>query len=364
MTLHYINEQTTNLADLVSKINTWCTTTLGWNADRHVPASGEWAISKAAEGTNTDDIQVAFRWDTSGPNRLAVYQYNHASGAGNYNAANTPGNQSNDSGNGMDTGTDGTSTGQIGDGRHVTISDSPIQYWGFAQTGVGLEQYVYIVIETSTDVYTHFGFGELVKFNDWVGGAFAYGSRVQGVFTTGGHNQPGTSVLLDGYAQNGTSGNPNDMRQWCATIHSEGLSGQAGNSEWGVCGGGGLTQTGSTTTDLGDDRAGNDRMHWVGGYRANQIARSWGWSPGSPAAGFVPSYPIMVWYRDRYVNTTEIWGPMGVMPNVQGVMLENYAPEDEVTIGSQVWKLFPTRKRTTANEASGTRFQGMMYRKS
>ena len=80
------NELTSSLADLVSKLNTFLTTGGGgnpaWTADRHVPASGEFAISKAALGTNTNDIQVAFQWDTATPDNLGVYQYNHASGAG------------------------------------------------------------------------------------------------------------------------------------------------------------------------------------------------------------------------------------------------------------------------------------------
>ena len=56
------NQTTSSVADLIAKLNTFLTTGGGgnpaWTADRHVPGSGEWAISKAALGTNTADIPV------------------------------------------------------------------------------------------------------------------------------------------------------------------------------------------------------------------------------------------------------------------------------------------------------------------
>ena len=128
----FINETTTDLADLIAKLNTFLTTGGGgnpaWTADRHVPASGEWAISKAALGSNTNDIQVAFQWDTATPSAVGVYQYNHASGAGNYNTGRAgPWDQDGDSGNGFA----GTSNASLSGERFMSIGNAPVQYWAF-----------------------------------------------------------------------------------------------------------------------------------------------------------------------------------------------------------------------------------------
>jgi hypothetical protein len=225
----FINETVSSVADLISKLNTFLTTAGGgnpaWTADRHVPASGEWAISKAALGTNTNDIQVAFQWDTASPRHLAIYQYDHASGAGNYNAGRAgPWDQDNDSGNGAAS----TSDAAIDDSRNVDLTDGgsgPLQYWAFV-TVSGVEA-VHIVVQTTPSKYVHFGFGELQKFNDWNGGAYAYGMRMQGTATSSTAVQTGSTHLIDGLAIDGIAPNPtNGMELFMATIQCDGLPSQ------------------------------------------------------------------------------------------------------------------------------------------
>lgn len=368
MTLHYINEQTSSLADLMTKLATFVTSTAGWTGEAITGATngvntstGEGAFSKAAQGTNTNDIQVAFQWDTTDPDHLAVYQYNHASGAGNYdNTRAGPWDQDGDSGNGHA----GTADADIDDDRHVRITDTPIQYWAFAQSGASLEQYVYVVVEYDADRFNHFGFGEVQKFNDWDGGAFAYGQRHQGSFNNSQAVLSGSTALLDGLAADGGFPLPNNMEEFVATLQIENLPQQVANGMWAVVMGG------QSSANLGTDRQSNDgvssdtdRAHFVGGFRANEIARSYGNLVPSPLSGYVPAYPIMIWYWHRSPST--VYGPMGVQPNVRGIAITNFAAGDEITVGSEVWKVFPTRWRSDSTSTFGTsRHQGIAYRKS
>lgn len=358
----FINETTSSVADLISKLNTFLTTAGGgnpaWTADRHVPASGEWAISKAALGTNTTDIQVAFQWDTAAPRHLGIYQYDHASGAGNYNIARAgPWDQDNDSGNGFA----GTTDASLDNERSIDLAgDTPLQYWAFVT--VSPVEAVHIVVQTSAVNYVHFGFGELLKFNDWNGGAYAYGMRMQGVFSTQTAVQPGSTHLLDGHAQDGGAPNPtNAMELFMATIRCDGLPQQLAAGLWAIVGGG--------QADTGLDRQSNGggvdtaRTNFAGGYRANQFATDFGQALPSPDAGFVPGYPIAPFYWHQSPST--IYGPMGIMVDVRGVNIKNFAPEEEFLVGSDTWVVFPSRQKSDITTTVGaTVHQGIMYKKN
>jgi hypothetical protein len=48
--MSYINESTSSMADLVSKLNTFLSGTPGWTSDQHDAANGKWAMSKTGTG--------------------------------------------------------------------------------------------------------------------------------------------------------------------------------------------------------------------------------------------------------------------------------------------------------------------------
>ncbi len=301
----FINEQVSSMADFWTKLAAFLTTSgagnPNWTGEAVTGATngvntstGVAAFSQAAVQTNTNDIQVAFQWDTTSPRVVGCYQYDHASGGGNYdNTRAGPWDQDNDSGGGFA----GTADASLDDWRFANISNTPIQYWAFC--GRSPQVYAHIVVEEQADRYTHFGFGELDKFNDWEGGAYCYGQRHQGQFTGSQAVQTGSTALLDGLCQDGGTPNPtNNMERFMATVRIENLPGQVANGKWAICAG--------NQVDRGNDRQSNDgvssdtlRMNFFGGFRANQIARSWGWSLPSPTRGFVGAYPITCMYFDR-----------------------------------------------------------------
>jgi len=346
----FINETVSSMADFISKLNTFLTTAgagnADWNADRHVPGSGEFAVSRT--GTNVD-IQVAFQWDTGTPFRLGIYQYNDPAGAGNYDAGRAgPWDQDGDSGSGFA----GTADASLFNERHVPITNTPLQYWAFTSTSP--LTYAHMVVQITALEYVSFGFGELDKFNDWDGGAYAYGHRLN--FSASNFAvQGGSTHLLDGLCQATSPA----MQLLCATILCENLPSQVANGMWAVVMG--------NQTVLGSDRQSNDggssdtaRTLFPGGYRANEIAQAFGSIGVSPTAGFVPGYPIPLLYHD--LGTDEIYGPMGIMPDVRGINVDQFTPGQEITIGGDTWVAFPSFSIGSGSGKSGN--QGMIYKKN
>lgn len=313
----------TNIADLFSRLNTFATAA-GWTVNHS--AADRLFLTKST-------VSVAFRWSTTSPTCAAIYQHTAF-----VNSATDPGNHTNDSGQGAISGTDAT----LLTGRHVVLPNTSARYWFFANGDS-----VHAVVETAPLRVTHFGFGMLTKKGTWTGGAYAYGSR----FDAGGPISVGHSVLLDGLAGLGTEA---AVRPFVGTVHVEGMPGQAGAGRWGLAWGGTIATTST-------DRAGNAREMLQGGFRGGPLARQFSRFGGAVNTGAIVLYSIGVWLNSRAVAAR--WHELGHMPDVRGVNLKNFTVADEVTIGGDVWVLFPTRFKTSVSPTSSSKNQGIAYRK-
>lgn len=307
--------------------------------------NGQWAVSKAG-AAGTDTIQIAGKWNTSSPDYLALYQYFDSAGVGNYNDGVEPGLQTNDSGNGYNGGT--YTNANLDNERYVRIGNTPIRYWVF--TG---DIYVYVVVETSANTFVHFGFGQLDKFNDWTGGEFLYGHRIP---ATGSHvTSADTSWLLDGFL-NGTGD-----QLFAATVHIEGMTDSPASGKWGVS-----MVDGQGASVLGQDTAGIDRIHIIGGFRCGSHARFFGTQPGATSSGLVPSYPLVIYHIDRDISGTSTftnsWAPLGAMPEVRGVSVQNYEAGDTIVIGSDTWYVFPMSTKYVSTIIGTSGYVGVMYK--
>ena len=306
---------------------------------------GEFAISIGALGVNTDDIQVACGWDTGSPDSIGIYQYNHASGAGNYNTGRAgPWDQDNDSGNGAASTTNAT----IAADRHAQIGNAPVRYWAFAsETPV---KYLHIVVESTADNFRHFGFGEIRKFQAWTGGAYAYGWRHPVNSGLNMSTQITATYLLDGYFSN------TNNEEFLPTIHCESLPDQPAGGMFGVIAG--------NQSTLGQDRQSNgggtntDRVLFQGGLRAGVVAQQMGNLKITPATGFTPGYPLPLFYT----RSGEWYGPMGVMDGVRGVNIDQFVPGEQITVGGDTWVVFPLKRKSGDNDSGGTGNSGVMYR--
>lgn len=314
----------TDLADLISKLFTFATAN-GWTQDQLSTGTGKAAMHRG-------DIWVSFRWNTSTPLVLGIYQ------ALGYTGGNDPGTHPDDSGNGAVSGTNGAIINE----RCVNdIGNGAFPSYHFFED----DFYLHVVVEISTGIFRHFGFGTLEKFGDWDGGEYAYGQ-----FQSSGSTQinRGHTALLDGLVSDG-GGEP---RERDATLHVEGLPGMGGSSKWGV--------VSSDLSTPSDDTGSNDRVIIKGGFRGGLIARQFGFFTAGPSSGLIPMYPIGVSYFNPGTNFLYF---LGFQPAVRGVSIRDMAAGDEVTIGSDVWVFFPLSQRNPTTGGQSTQFSGIAYLK-
>lgn len=324
--MSYQNGTATNLSDLVSQLMTFATGTPGWTQDQLSTGTGQAAMHKG-------NVYVSFRWATSSPTALGIYQ------ALGYTGGQQPGNHPNDSGNGAVSGTDST----IKTGRCVNDigNGSFPNYWFFTDTTS--QSYIHVVVEISTGIFRHFGFGNLDKIGDWTGGEYCYGN-----FWNSGGNMLDTTTccLLDGnHRDTGNQGRS-------STMHVESLTGEGGSSKW--------MEIGGRLTAASNDRAGNAKVIGFGGYRDSPIPASLGGFPAGTTSGLIPTYPIAVWYYN--LSATDMY-LMGFMKDVRGVNLRFVTERTEVTIGSDTWTFFPLSQRTTTVTTTYSQYSGIAYRK-
>ena len=71
-------------------------------------------------------------------------------------------------------------------------------------------------------------------------------------------------------------------------------------------------------------------------------------------------YPLAIFARD-FANDFCFF--MGNIPDIRGIDIFNFAPAQEVTIGSDVWILFPQVRRTEDNIVGRTYYAGIAYKK-
>ena len=324
----YETGSATGIQDLLSKLFTFATglSTTPWTQD-------EFNTTNRYATLHLGDCYVSFRWDNSTMEQCALFQSLGFSGPNV-----TPENHTDDSGN-------GSTTSPATTGRRIDFvtSGALVAYYFFA--GEGSEPYIHVVVEWASNQFVHFGFGNLVKLNDWTGGEYCYGYQWNETST---YIDSPTSVQHSAGMDDGsTSGTQ-------ATLHCEGLDNQDGSSKWGV-----LTSLASP----GNDRGGNPRIQLRGGARGNLWGYIFGWIPTSQLNAYKPLIPIDVIYVDQ-AGTTDAWRWLGYQPDVAIVNMKNLAVGQEITIGSDTWKVFPwNRKQYTIANVRESWNAGWAYKK-
>jgi len=340
--MSYINETCSSLADFVSKLNTFLSGTPGWTT-HHNAGAGEFAARKSGSGY---DVGFAAQWSTAAPNNLGIYHF-----LGAYNNGVAPYQQADDSGNGAQSTTDSV----LDDMRFVAIGNTPVQYWCFED-----DHYFHVVVQVDATRFVHFGAGQILKYGsaDFTGGEYVYGHRQEGTFAADTAIKGGTSILLDGLCRDGDA--PNSMEEYAATLHIEGMDSQVASGKFGVVMGA------QNAANLGNDRQAvpKARVHIVGGFRGGPGVPCFGQMAGTLASGLMPGYPLVLYYRRTSGSPLGI-RPLGVMKDVRGVSIKNFAAGQEVTVGADTWTFFPSfRKSPDDNTVNGySAYQGIAYKK-
>lgn len=330
-----------DLEDLLSKLDTFAQTTHG----------GGWA---SIYGTNPDTTNRWFELNKGNLSMSMRYPAGMATGdsvsvhqaTGSTSSATAPGLHTADSGNGYNVGTGGTSTNFEAERCIRDIGNGPFPSYHFMADDVD-NDYIHVVVEVSTGLFRHMQFGIIDKFGDnWVGGEYVAGQY---------HDTLTSAVVTDTDHQMLFSGIGNtNSRVRASTIRlASGLPNQ-GAAVWGV-------STALASASLLTDTAGNIRAQIHGGWRTGMEARGFGNPVGNFSSGVIPMYSIAAYYRDP-VNPTHVY-LLGYMPDVRAFNNRNFTPGEEVTIGTDVWIMFPQSIKTTAFVANRSLYSGVAYKK-
>lgn len=342
----YETGTTTGGADTLSKLSTFAAAN-GWTIDDAV-GSNKFALHKGG-------VYISFRFDSALTTGLRLAGIHHALG---HTATNFPGTHPNDSGSGFNSSTSVTNA-NIDNGRYISLGRSPDELpntYHFFENNSG-PAYIHAVIARSDGQHRHFGFGELAKFGNWIGGEYCYGQweGEPSPSSTDWAAATALSYLLDGiYSPSTTGGTTNPGH--CSTLHIEGFPGQAGSSKWGEI-------KAAKVSVTQNDTAGNARTAIQGGYRGGPVVQGLGNIGTNKASGFINTIPINL--LAFFAGTSRVHY-LGHMPDVRGIILSGIAPGEEIDIGTDTWVCFPSLKKSTTNGATSarlTRYQGICYRK-
>jgi hypothetical protein len=331
-----INEQTSSFVDFLTKLNSFMSSN-GWTSERFNTGAGEWAMRRVGSGY---EIRFAAQWDTATPDNLGLYHYVGQ----NYDTGSAPYDQDNDSGNGAQS----TSNTALDDARFVDIGATPVQYWAFED-----DHYTYVVVETSTGVFKHFGFGQLNKGGaDYVGGSFVYGHGFVGGLTSISTAWRSGNTFFGPF--DGLLANPNAFGTvnalYGTTLYAEGLPNQPASGKFGVC----VSQT--DARGLGQDRQSTprDRFRILWGSRNGPVSANF--QPrfsGQDIAGNAALSPIVV----AYFESSTVIRPLGIVPDVFEINVDRYTPGQIITISSDTYRVFPKQQLgVAANQTANAGF--------
>jgi len=335
----YQTGSATDQTDLMSKLSTFAQAN-GYTQDYYNGTNRHLSLSRAA-----DNLYVSFAWD--GVDHIQMYQ------ALNYESAHDeePWDQDYDSGNGTnqpDTYPDrGRQISKIGNGAYTA-------YHFFAYTS---PHNIHVVLEFSPGLYRHFGFGKIYKTGSWTGGAWCGGhlwnwAPQYEAYSVPAHNTH--SVLMDGALYPSTTYNIDAG----GTLHCESLPGQAAAGKWGHS-----LDPSTEDAKVGEDRASNSRVRIAGGCRKGVAISQFGYVLPDLSNGWVPIMPMEVFYYRGEDGEDGIYY-LGRMHNIGHIHLHGIDPGQELTIGADTWKAFPTvRKSNVGGINQESENSGIIYRK-
>lgn len=198
--------------------------------------------------------------------------------------------------------------------------------WFFSE---GSEVVVVVRRADQNGAYASFAFGVIQKYGSYAGGTFIDGTY----FNASGGGSGRWSGSDHGLLAYGTSG------AGYVRADADGVSGQ-----WlRLASGAALVQSGPLST--------------ASMYSANQggatysSARLMGAADDNTFSGRSMLFPIEI--AIRRAGTPTYYSPAGVVSTVRAVSLAKFAPEDELSIASETWVVFPIVNKRTETSGAG-----------
>lgn len=325
----YQTGTSTSIEDLMQQLSIFLVAN-GWVEDFATPGDpGLIAFSK-----NT--IFVAFQYtEATDGGTLAIYQ--NFSNDDPVNVWLSTGDSA--------VGNPATTASAFDQGRCVNIFAGPHAAYHFFEQNAS-PAYCHIVVEVDTNRFRHFGFGELEKIGDWIGGEYCYGHLwAQFSSQIDDPKNAGHTLLLDGNINStAVSG----------TMHVRGQPEQAAADRWAVIGPGGAFPQGV-------DRAGNDRLPCKGGSKGGINTQMTPFRL-SQLTAFKPLIPIVVGVFNS-TPSPDTYRLLGTQPDVRKINIANLDPGETFIIAGETWFVFPwVRKQFLQNDTEESWNGGFAYR--
>jgi hypothetical protein len=220
-------------------------------------------------------------------------------------------------------------------------------YWFFENDSN--PAYINVVVEVDAGRFRHFGFGEIDKIGDWVGGEYAYGHYWSQVIsfidvpTASSHH-----MGLDGAGFGGAV-------QYNATMRVDGHSGEPDAAT--------VWANFVMSASEGNDRLGNPRWSGLGGWRAGREWQTFCGYRISQATAYTPLVPIPV----EVINfdaTPDAAYRLGYQADVRLVNIANLDPGQIISIAGDQWYFFPwVRKQYLENNTEESWNGGVAYKR-
>lgn len=216
-----------------------------------------------------------------------------------------------------------------------------VAYHFFTPPAGATNPYLHIVVEVQSGSYRHFGIGQIRRFGNFTNGVYNYVTAWDfGTFinnsTASSHSGP-----FDG---GGSNQSRSDTR---IRVDFGGASPQ-----WGVVG------QSATAPNIRVDA-----QTRVGATGAG-INTSLPYSICGPSGftGRTPLTPIMLWaWRD---TVSQLRHPIGYPEDIRVLRMDNFQPNDTITIGADTWRVFPFVRRNGTAGQQNSGLSGFAYRQT
>lgn len=293
--MSYQTGSATDPDDLMDKLNTFLTGTAGWTADLFNLTTRRAVWSKAGVS-----CKVMFYWDTNKIGNAMIQTY-----VGDVALTSQGGAE--------------YTSNTITSNRYTNMMTGPYPSYHFFED----DNYIHVVVERSSGIYRHFGFGQMNKLGDWVGGCYVYSGYwdQNASYIDNPHSIQHHMGLHGGNSNNSTFG-----PGW----HAEGFPDTVAPSKY-------FRNTISTAAN--DDDGEDINNGFVFGYMDGPNVQFMALQESS-LNGFKPLMPIPFyqWYFGSAPDRARL---MGYVPDMRTVNMHGLTVGQEVVVGADTWVVFP-----------------------
>lgn len=322
----------TTIQDLLQQLSTFLQAN-GWTENyANVGDPGTIAFSK-------NSVFVSFQYSEtgSGTGTMAMYQATAADAS----PTTDPWTSTGDSGSGRRDNI----INNFDNARCVNVFAGPHTSYFFFENNAS-PAYCHVVVEVDPGRYRHFGFGEIIKIGDWIGGEYCYGhfwgqavADIDNVFDT--VHVVGLDAIAVGNAFYGTmrvDGFPNEPDP--LTI-------------WAAFG----------AQSAGNDTAGNPRWRTLGPWRNGRLLNQVAFFRISPATAYSPLVPMAIELFNPVPAPDQVYR-VGFQADVRHCNIGNIEPGQIINIAGDSWYFFPlTKKQNLQNDTEESKNAGVAYRR-